>query len=93
MTVDILKTRPKQQQIIALEDRDFSWTQSEVEQAIRMWEQGASIKEMVYKLRKPVEALQDHYSEREVEVVVLIMDLALKGLIKSREGGVFGGGY
>ena len=91
MTVDILKTRPQQRQISALEDRDFSWTQSEVEQAIRMWEQGASIADMVYALRKPVEALHDNYSEREVEVVVLIMDLALKGLIKSRKGGVLGG--
>lgn len=48
---DLRRAIPKEELIIALEGFDFSWYQSEIELAKKLWKEGKNIFEMAKKLR------------------------------------------
>ena len=76
---DRTKLRPQEPLYHALEESDLSFYRREVAQVTLDYRAGVSVPEMAVKLRR-----------KQEEVAVLIMDLALKGKIKPRPGGVFG---
>lgn len=67
---------------IALDNLDFSWYPSEIPEVIRAWETGMHIADIASALDRSIN-----------EVFLLLLDLASKGKIKEREGGVFGNVY
>ncbi len=62
---------------IALEELDFTWSDEEVKQVIKMW-----------KRNTPLIEIADHFNRMDEEVAVLIMDLSMKDKIKPREVGI-----
>jgi hypothetical protein len=64
---------------IACEDLDFVWDEHDLIEFVNDWKSGKSI----YELSSKFEREQD-------EVAILIMDLARKGMIHKRAGGIFG---
>lgn len=64
---------------IVLDDYDFAWRPHDVEAVVSMWREDAHIADIAENVRCPV-----------IEVAVLIMDLAEKGIISARRGGAFG---
>ena len=67
---------------IVLDELDFSWTDSDEQKVVDLWDSGASIMEIA-KVRKG--------KYKQEEVFMLLLDLVLSGKIKYRPGGVFGG--
>lgn len=72
------KLRPKEL-YISLSELDFTWFPEEVPGIIEMWEAGESIHDIANRTDRPV-----------TEVFLLLLDLASKGHITEREGGIFG---
>ena len=64
---------------IALEDLNFAWLEEEIVTVIQMWREGRPIWDIADALKRPQE-----------EVIVLLIDLGMKGGIRKRTGGVFG---
>jgi hypothetical protein len=64
---------------IALEDLNFAWLEEEIVTVIQMWSEGRPIWDIADALKRPQE-----------EVVVLLIDMSMKGGIRKRTGGVFG---
>lgn len=77
------KLRPKEL-YIALDnlDIDFTWYPDEVDHVIQAWESGMHIADIAAAFRRT-----------DTEVFLLLLDLANKGKIDEREGGVFGKTY
>ncbi|KAB2328954.1 helix-turn-helix domain-containing protein [Cytobacillus depressus] len=67
---------------IALEELNFFWDQNEISEFDKLWAEGASLYE-----------LMERFNRNHAEVAVLIMDRSLKGKIKERKYGLFGGSY
>lgn len=83
--------KPIPEQIIVLDDLDFSWTESEVKQVKQLWKKGVSIVEIANTVRK--QNLDFYRKDQDAidETALLIIHLGRKGQIKSRKGGVMGG--
>ena len=64
---------------IALEDLNFAWLEEEILLVMRMWDEGRAIWDIADALKRPQE-----------EVIVLLIDMSMKGGIKERIGGVYG---
>jgi hypothetical protein len=64
---------------IALEDLNFDWLEEEILLVMRMWNEGRAIWDIADALKRPQE-----------EVIVLLIDMSMKGGIRKRTGGVFG---
>lgn len=64
---------------IALDNLDFSWYLAEVDNVAKAWESGMHIADIAAAFRRT-----------DTEVFLLLLDLASKGKITEREGGVFG---
>lgn len=64
---------------ITLSELDFTWFPDEVNQAIEDWESGMHISDIAKAFRRT-----------DAEVFLLLLDMASKGKIKQREGGIFG---
>lgn len=77
--VDNAKLRPSEPLYIACEDFDFTWTKAEVERVIKFWAYGYPVDKIATKLGRPV-----------TDTFVLLYDLAEKGKITSRPGGILG---
>lgn len=76
-----LKMRqPKERLIIALDDLSFEWTAEEMEKAVRLYNMGATIREMARKLR-PYTNLDKSLDE----VAILIMHLGRQGKLGDRQ--------
>jgi hypothetical protein len=79
-----IKRRNRQKQrndYIALEELDFTWNRQEVREFDELWNAGYSL-----------EYIAEHFDRDVDEVAILAMDLAIKGKIGRRPGGVFGNG-
>lgn len=61
-------------------DIEWGWSEEEIQVVIDRWEGGQSIKETAKEIDRDVR-----------EVFLLCVDLAFRGLIEKRKGGVFGG--
>lgn len=66
--------------VIVLEDLDFVWRESEVNEAAEMWKMGI-----------PIDLIAKNFGRDIDEVALLIMHLSRQGIIRKRKGGVFGG--
>ena len=73
------KINPKEKLHIALFDLDFSFTQSEIDTAIDMWNKG-------YDLR----VIADELQREGDEVMILLLDLARNKRIEKRENSIWG---
>jgi hypothetical protein len=76
---DSRKRRPREELYIALSELDFSWYPGEVEQVAQMWRDGIHIADIAEKMKRDTD-----------EVVILIMDLARRGVIEPRKNGALG---
>ncbi len=65
---------------IALEDSNFAFTETELDTVIELWKAGRPVWDIAEELRRP-----------DTEIAVLIIDLAERGKVKHRAGGVIGG--
>ncbi|KHD85693.1 hypothetical protein NG54_07840 [Heyndrickxia ginsengihumi] len=63
---------------IALEEIDFIWDTREIREFIQMWRKGFSVK-----------YIADYFERPEIDCVLLVMDLSIKGRIKPRLNGLF----
>jgi len=70
----------------ALEDLEFSWSEMEVAQVIKMWERGTHIHDIADAVR-----YTSPEARRYDETAVVIMHLKRQGLISDRSGGYIGG--
>lgn len=77
--LDLKKYRPAEPLYIALDELDFSWYRSEVEQVTECWARGWSVRQIAKRLKRDPD-----------EVAVLIMDLARRKKIAQRPGGAMG---
>ncbi len=75
---DKFKLRPDSELYIACEDFDLSFFREEVEQVKQGYEQGV-----------PVLDIAEDMERHEVEIAILLIDLAEKGEITPRHSGVF----
>lgn len=64
---------------IALENLNFAWLEEEILLVMRMWNEGRAIWDIADALKRPQE-----------EVLILLIDMSMKGGIRKRTGGVFG---
>ena len=69
----------KEPKYIALEDLNFAWLEEEILLVMRMWNEGRAIWDIADALKRAQE-----------EVIVLLIDMSMKGGIRKRTGGVFG---
>lgn len=69
----------KEPKYIALEDLNFAWLEEEIQLVMRMWNEGRAIWDIADALKRPQE-----------EVLILLIDMSMKGGIRKRTGGVFG---
>jgi len=77
---ELSRREPKEKLIIALDDLSFEWTASEMEKAVRLYNMGASIREMARKLRP-----HTNLDKSLDEVAILIMHLARQGKLGERQ--------
>jgi len=70
----VSKIRPTEKLYIALDEYDFAWTQAEVDAVVRWYSTGASVVDIAIAAGRP-----------QVEVAVLIMDLAEKDKLAPRD--------
>ncbi len=73
---------PEERKYIALLELNFAWLEEEILLVMRMWNEGRPIWDIADALKRPQE-----------EVMVLLIDLAMKNHIKKRAGGIFGSEY
>lgn len=81
MNAEKKKLRPKEQQIIILDDLHQSWTEKEMKEAAFMYKNGCSLEMMAKKLRP-----YDKLSNATDEVALLIIHLGRQGRIKPKGG-------
>ena len=82
---DKAKLRPAELHI-CLADLDFSWFPAEVEQVASLWRQGVSLVDIAAEVRgKGADAVD--------ETALLVWDLARRGKVERRPGGVLGTGW
>jgi hypothetical protein len=67
---------------IALEELNFLWELTDVEEVEKMWNMGI-----------PITFIADNFERDIDEVALLIMDRVRAGIIQPRKGGVFGRAY
>ena len=82
---DKAKLRPAEQ-YIALIDSDFSWYLHEVERVTDLWRQGVPLVDIAAEVRGKGSKAVD-------ETALLIWDLAKRGKVGIRPGGVYGTGW
>ncbi len=70
----VSKIRPTEKLYIALDEYEFAWTQAEVEAVVRWYNTGSSVIDIAIAAGRP-----------QVEVAVLIMDLAEKDKLAPRD--------
>lgn len=70
----------KEKTTIILEDRKFTWLESELVLFRNMWEQG-----------KSVNLMAKRFNCKEIDIAMLVLDQAERKLIKSRPLGIKGG--
>ena len=70
----VSKIRPTEKLYIALDEYEFAWTQAEVEAVVRWYNTGSSVIDIAIAAGRP-----------QVEVAVLIMDLAEKDKLTPRD--------
>lgn len=73
---------PEERKYIALLELNFTWLEEEIALVKRMWRAG-----------KPIWDIADALGRPQEEVMVLLIDLAMKNHIKKRAGGIFGSEY
>lgn len=76
--------------VIILDNLDFRFYEKQTEEALELWKSGASLPEMVARLRPLDRSLYRSYAEREAEVFMLLMHLSLEGRLPERPGKVWG---
>ena len=64
---------------IACGDYDFSWRPEQLKSVISYWEENLSLTDIAAKCKR-----------RQEEVLLLLVDLASRGKIKTRPGGILG---
>ncbi len=64
---------------IACSDFDFSWQPEQVRLAVSCWEEGMPLPEMAEKFRR-----------RQEKMLLLLVDLAARGEVTARPGGILG---
>ena len=64
---------------IAMEDANFKWTHKQVKDFRYLWRSGMSIVHIA-----------DYFKRPQEEVVVLLLDQALRGRVKKRRNGLLG---
>jgi hypothetical protein len=77
---DVCKLRPRERLIFACERFDLSFAKAEVSSIREMWTAGISLPDIAADMKR-----------NQVEIAVLIMDLAENAIIGMREQGIFGG--
>lgn len=77
--IDGKKVRPHTELYIALLGLDFSWFPEEVKKVAEMWREGYGIREIAEEVGREGD-----------EVFLLLLDLARKKEIESREGDLYG---
>lgn len=75
---DKFKLRPDSELYIACEEFDFSFFKGEVEQVKQSYKQGIPVLDIARDIKRD-----------EVEIAILLIDLAEKGKITPRHSGVF----
>lgn len=65
--------------IVALEDLDFIWCEDEAKEAAEMWRKGI-----------PIDLIASNFGRSVDDTFAILWDLARKGRIKLRDGGIFG---
>ncbi len=75
---DKFKLRPKEPLYFACEGFDLTFTREEVEKVKKYYRKGIPLLEMAEKLKR-----------NQVEIAILIIDLAEKGRITPRPSGIF----
>ena len=70
---------PEERKYIALLELNFAWLEEEILLVMRMWNEGRAIWDIADALKRPQE-----------EVLILLIDMSMKGGIRKRTGGVFG---
>jgi hypothetical protein len=70
---------PEERKYIALLELNFAWLEEEIVTVIQMWSEGRPIWDIADALKRPQE-----------EVMVLLIDMSMKGGIRKRTGGVYG---
>ncbi|MTI83464.1 MAG: hypothetical protein FH756_06050 [Firmicutes bacterium] len=74
------KSKPQvESKEVILEDLDFAWRPSEQSRAVVMWNDGTNIPNMARELKR-----------QQDEVLMLVVHLARRGKIESRQGGLLG---
>ena len=79
---ELKKYRPESEQVVLLEDYDLTASKAELAKVREMYTRGSDIRHMAIELGR-----------HEVEVALMILDQADKGLITPRESGILGGKY
>jgi hypothetical protein len=64
---------------IALEEINFLWSLSEVHEFDQLWNDGYSI-----------EYMAEYFNRKPIEILILALDRAEKGMIKRRKNGIWG---
>lgn len=70
---------PRKKRVIVLEEMDFVWCQSELNEVSRMWREGCSVQSIGEVLERDPD-----------EVLLAIIHLAKSGFVKSRKQGLGG---
>jgi hypothetical protein len=68
-----------EEQIIVLDDLNFSWEKKVIDKVIELWNQGVGLRE-----------LSKIVCRKKEETFLLLLDLAMKEKIKKREGAIWG---
>lgn len=79
---EMKRAYPKEKVNSMLDSYDLSSYPSEERECCRLYNAGKSIFEMCERLQRP-----------QIEIAIMIMDLADKGKIKPRASGIFGEGW
>ena len=79
---DARNTRPRERLYIALDRFDFAWSGKDMQAVETLWCEGRHIADIAGAV-----------SRHEIEVAALVMDLADRGIIEGRPGGIFGEGW
>lgn len=72
------KLRPQQRLYFACENFDLTFTMEEVDYVLKSYQEGVSMLEVTEKLQR-----------NQVEIAILLMDLAERGKIEPRPSGIF----
>lgn len=82
---DISKTSPPKPLIAIFEELDLTWTEEELETAIKLYNMGFNIIDMARLLRPVLDSTDGQW-----EVILLIQYLIYTGKVDKRRGGILG---